>query len=331
MPKRMRAADEAPPESLQPNRYTFVAASTFGGSRSRSQLPIVTPGEPIPAEPGFLRGHGTLVRRDGALIATVAGMVERVNKLVSVRPLRSSRYVGEVGDVVVGRILEVGQKRWKVDVGGRQEAILMLSSINLPGGEQRRRTAEDQLNMRQFYVEHDLVSAEIQAFFQDGSMSLHTRSLMYGKLSNGVLVADADVDEASATSTHRLWCPRHFGMNGFVWVSARKLLHHSRGRGGKAATLPAQQWKERARRRRPKRAARPRGYERVCRARTASRPLTSRALSRPTVCRFTTPRLCGHSLKAMLPDVQQAICAAAHLMRLWTTHGARGATADEDE
>jgi exosome complex component RRP4 len=53
---------------------------------------------------------------------------------------------------------------------------------------QRRRTAEDQLNMRQFYVEGDLVSAEVQAFFQDGAMSLHTRSLKYGKLQGGVLV-----------------------------------------------------------------------------------------------------------------------------------------------
>ena len=194
-------------------------------SRPRSFVPTVTPGEPIPAEPGFLRGHGTLVRHDGVLIATVAGVVERVNKLVSVRPLRSSRYVGEVGDVVVGRVLEVGQKRWKVDIGGRQDSILMLSSINLPGGEQRRRTAEDQLNMRQFYVEHDLVSAEVQAFFQDGSMSLHTRSLMYGKLHTGTLV------NVTPTLMKRLKQHFHvfdfgvhaiFGMNGFVWVSARR-------------------------------------------------------------------------------------------------------------
>jgi exosome complex component RRP4 len=36
--------------------------------------------------------------------------------------------------VVVGRILELGQKRWKVDIKARQDAVLMLSSINLPGG-----------------------------------------------------------------------------------------------------------------------------------------------------------------------------------------------------
>ena len=64
------------------------------------------------------------------------------------------RYNGEVGDVVVGRIIEVRytcylcllylfticfayqvqQKRWKVDTLSRLESILHLSSVNLPGG-----------------------------------------------------------------------------------------------------------------------------------------------------------------------------------------------------
>ena len=142
--------------------FRFVPGAQAALAAPQSQLPLVTPGEPIPTEPGCLRGHGTLLRADGALVATVAGVVERVNKLVSVRPLRS-RYIGEVGDVVLCRVLEVGQKRWKVDVQARQHGVLMLSSINLPGGEQRRRTAEDQLNMRQFYVEGDVLSAEARA------------------------------------------------------------------------------------------------------------------------------------------------------------------------
>lgn len=45
-----------------------------------------------------------------------------------------ARYAGEVGDVVVGRIVEVQQKRWKVDTFSRLESVLLLSSINLPGG-----------------------------------------------------------------------------------------------------------------------------------------------------------------------------------------------------
>ena len=34
----------------------------------------------------------------------------------------------------------------------------MLSSVNLPGGQQRMRTYEDQLQMRNFFQEHDLIS-----------------------------------------------------------------------------------------------------------------------------------------------------------------------------
>lgn len=60
--------------------------------------------------------------------------MQKVNKLICVRPLKS-RYVGEIGDVVVGRILEVQQKRWKVETNSRLDSILMLSSVNLPGGE----------------------------------------------------------------------------------------------------------------------------------------------------------------------------------------------------
>ena len=36
--------------------------------------------------------------------------------------------------------------------------------------------------MRQFFEEGDLLVAEVQAFFADGAMSLHTRSLTYGKV-----------------------------------------------------------------------------------------------------------------------------------------------------
>ncbi|CAI7792360.1 unnamed protein product, partial [Closterium sp. NIES-53] len=68
------------------------------------------------------------------------------------------RYVAQTGDVVVGRVTELAPKRWKLAVGSAHEAQLMLSAINLPGGAQRRRTAVDELNMRNIYVEGDLVT-----------------------------------------------------------------------------------------------------------------------------------------------------------------------------
>ncbi len=47
----------------------------------------------------------------------------------------SNRYGGEIGDVVIGQITGVQQKRWKVDANARLNSILQLSSVNLPGGE----------------------------------------------------------------------------------------------------------------------------------------------------------------------------------------------------
>lgn len=66
--------------------------------------------------------------------ASVAGRLERVNKLISVKPYKT-RYQGEIGDVVIGRITEVQQKRWKVDTNAKLDSALLLSSVNLPGGE----------------------------------------------------------------------------------------------------------------------------------------------------------------------------------------------------
>ena len=104
---------------------------------------LVVPGQVITTESGFLRGHGTYVQNltgsssssssssadsssmvidrgesDGGgdqqsarqpqqqLVACVAGVVSRVNKLISVIPLKQV-YQGEVGDLVIGRITEV--------------------------------------------------------------------------------------------------------------------------------------------------------------------------------------------------------------------------------
>ncbi len=151
----------------------------------------------------------------------LAGVVERVNKLVSVRPL-NARYTGEVGDVVVGRVREVGSKRWRVDVGGRQDGVLQLSSVNLTGGEQRRRTFEDQMAMRTFFREDDLLSAEVHTVFADGSLSLHARSLKYGRLVNGTTMT-VPPGLIRRLKQHFVSLPCGvdviLGLNGRIWIT----------------------------------------------------------------------------------------------------------------
>ncbi|CAK0745730.1 hypothetical protein CVIRNUC_001640 [Coccomyxa viridis] len=168
---------------------------------------------------GFLRGHGTQVL-DGQLVATEGGLIERVNKLVSVRPLRQ-RYSAALGDIVIGRVIELAGKRWRLDIGARQEVSLQLSAVDLPGGAQRRRTAEDEINMRTIFKEGDLISAEVQSLHADGSIALHTRSAKYGKLAGGdsvsIPAALVKRQKHHFSSLQTLGLTMILGCNGLVW------------------------------------------------------------------------------------------------------------------
>ncbi|CAD7700637.1 unnamed protein product [Ostreobium quekettii] len=185
---------------------------------------FVCVGDAIEIDPaqGFLRGHGTHVDPNGALRASVCGVLQRINKLVVVRPLKS-RYIAETGDVVVGRVTSIAGRRWKVDLHTRQRAELSLAAVILPGGIQRRRTAEDELNMRGVFKEGDLISAEVQAVRGDGSVNLHTRSARYGLLGEGqALRVVPNLIRRQRAHSHELGelgVSLILGCNGMVWVA----------------------------------------------------------------------------------------------------------------
>lgn len=76
--------------------------------------------------------------------------------------------------------------------------------------------------MRKYLQEGDLISAEVQNVFVDGSLSLHTRSMKYGKLSQGVLVkVFPSLIKRRKTHFHNLTCGASIilGNNGFIWIS----------------------------------------------------------------------------------------------------------------
>ena len=131
---------------------------------------------------------------------------QRINKLVKVQPPKA-RYVGEIGDIVVGRVLEVLPRRWKVDINATASATLRLDNV--------------QLEMRKFLTESDLVSAEIQEHKQDRSIMLQCRS-KNGKLEAGQLVSvPPHLIKRLKHHVHVLPCGVSvvLGCNGYVWVA----------------------------------------------------------------------------------------------------------------
>ena len=145
-------------DSSQPNLEQHNFESKM---EAAADVRIVLPGDYIGQ--GYIAGHGTYENpNDQNIYANLAGVVHQIDKVICVRPLRQG-YRPDIGDVVVGRIVQVDQKRWMVDINSYQHAILNLTSINLPGGVQRRRSEEDQLNMRNFFKEGDIISAEVMS------------------------------------------------------------------------------------------------------------------------------------------------------------------------
>ncbi|KAA0183417.1 hypothetical protein HAZT_HAZT005251 [Hyalella azteca] len=200
-------ASECPPQE------TLMAPTASSHTR------LVTPGEVIYEDTSYMRGHGTYME-DGCQVASVAGYVSQVNRLVTVTPLRQL-YQGAVGDTIVGRVTQVGGGRWKLDINSRLDAELKLVNVQLPGAEQRRKNVEDERGMRDLLSEGALVCVEVQKVGQDGVLRLAARTNKFGKLGQGMLVSmSPSLLVRDKQRMHDLPCGARvvFGANGYIFL-----------------------------------------------------------------------------------------------------------------
>ncbi|KAF9764332.1 Exosome complex component rrp4 [Nosema granulosis] len=183
-------------------------------------MKIYLPGEIICEEGDFIRGHGTQIE-DNKLVSSYFGTPKTINKLVTVVPHMNFRYVPEVGDVVIGRVKEIYNKKWRIDMNCRAEVSLNLSAINLPGVAQRRKQESDEISMRSFFDINDLLVAEVQKVGKTGSASLHTRNEKYKKLGKGILVTMPAALVPHLKSRFITFSDLEIivGCNGYIWVS----------------------------------------------------------------------------------------------------------------
>lgn len=91
---------------------------------------LVLPGDCVTGEnSGFLKGRGLEINGDGDYIATQCGVVEKVNKLIYVRPVHQ-QYTGDVGDVVVGEITQVQDTRCRIMHRGRGRTRMHFKCVS---------------------------------------------------------------------------------------------------------------------------------------------------------------------------------------------------------
>lgn len=177
------------------------------------------PGDYISEQDGLIRGHGTSTIQN-VITSTYFGEVKQINKLVTVEPYFSFKYRAEVGDIVIGRVTDIHNKKWMLWTNSRSETSLSLSAINLPGVLQRRKSEEDEMNMRNFFDVNDLVVCEVQKVGRSGSAALHTRNEKYRKLENGMLIVSEPflIEAMKSRFVEKDDVGVIVGCNGFVWI-----------------------------------------------------------------------------------------------------------------
>ena len=94
------------------------------------------------------------------IYSSLIGYVQQTDKLMSVVPLKS-RYACKTGDIVIGRVTEIVNKKWKIDINSSDSASLHLNAVKITE-VQRRKTEEDEKQMRNYLREGDLICAEVQ-------------------------------------------------------------------------------------------------------------------------------------------------------------------------
>lgn len=203
---------------------------------------IIPPGDLVIKSSEYMKGHNTYTTQNNHslskeenndktteeelnIYSSTLGVLSKINKLISVTNINKNLYQAEIGDHIIGQIVEVtSTKKWKLNINGNNLGNLQLSSINLPGGLLRRKNEQDELNMKQLLKVGDLINCEVQGVHANGNdINLHTRSLKYGKLRNGVLVkVKMGLIQRKKTHTHFFnnnSIKIILGCNGFIWVS----------------------------------------------------------------------------------------------------------------
>ncbi|KAI4840684.1 exosome complex component RRP4 [Plasmodium brasilianum] len=185
---------------------------------------LVLPGEAVLSKEDkgrFLKGSG-LYEENENFYACILGTVNYINKLVYVEPLRG-KYTGAVGDLLVGKIKDINNDKWVVEIGSYCRALLSISQTNISLFSQRIRLYNDVINMINIYKPNDIIACEVQRILNDGCIILHTRSSIYGKLTNGVLITVPQTliqNQKKHIFVFSCNVQIILGMNGYIWISS---------------------------------------------------------------------------------------------------------------
>ena len=176
---------------------------------------IVVPGDLL-SESGLKAGPGTYVE-SGRIYAAQLGIKTTRSNVVGVVPL-SGQYIPMRGDMVIGKIVDMGASNWFVDINAAHQSSLHVNEV--PWRVEFGETGK-------FMTVGDLVSLKVVGVDELGKVQISMKEHGLRKLAGGVVVevAPAKIPRVIGRSGSMIQmlknatsCRIYVGQNGRIWV-----------------------------------------------------------------------------------------------------------------
>lgn len=139
----------------------------------------MTPGD-ILAEGEYLAGDNTY-KDDGRIYAQRLGLAEVKGKRISVVALKGP-YIPRIGDLVIGRIVDVTLGGWVVDVNSPYTANLSVSDVV------GKPFSPEMISLTKILAIGDIIVAKVVAFDRTRDPAITVKERGLGKVEGGVII-----------------------------------------------------------------------------------------------------------------------------------------------
>ncbi|RLE61394.1 MAG: RNA-binding protein [Thermoprotei archaeon] len=143
---------------------------------------IVVPGELI-AETNRYEVEGKIYRKNKKIYSKVLGVVfiDEEKRNIRVLPLKG-KYIPNEGDIVIGKVIEVGLTNWTVDINSPYLAVLQVTEVF------SKPTQISRTELSKILDVGDIIIAKVISFDYTRDPLLTIKESRLGKVSRGIIV-----------------------------------------------------------------------------------------------------------------------------------------------
>ncbi|MBN2154785.1 MAG: RNA-binding protein [Candidatus Lokiarchaeota archaeon] len=191
---------------------------------------IVIPGEILTEDKSFIPGRGA-IRQGDRIISIYIGLKEVRGKYINVVPLRG-KYRPEIGDKVIGKIVDITSVKWRVDINAKDTGILKprdaIDVYDKRSQRGRKKSSRElEAEAMKMYELGDMLIANVVSVDRVSDPVLTTVGESLGKIDEGTIIG-IDVPKipriiGKKGSMIKLLkdlttCRLFIAKNGLVWV-----------------------------------------------------------------------------------------------------------------